>query len=71
VKSAGTLIVYAPGEHLFVLEELGVPASIPGRVTLTVRESVEEPLKLLVRAGLALLLTGIGLLAYALIAPRL
>jgi hypothetical protein len=68
-KRAGTLSVYAPGEHLFVLEELGVPASIPSRVTLTVRESVEQPLKLLVWAGLVLLLTGIGLLAYALIAP--
>lgn len=67
---AGTVAVHAPGEHLFVLEELGAPALTPARITLTVREAVEQPLMMLLWSGIALLLGGIGIGAYMLIAPH-
>jgi len=69
--TAGTLVIRTPAEHLFLLEELGAPALTPARVTLTVREAVEQPLMLLVWTGLALLLAGIGISVYALMVPRL
>jgi hypothetical protein len=69
--TAGTVAIHTPAEHLFVLEELGSPRLTPSRVTLTVRETVEQPVRMLVWSGIALLLAGIGIGAYALIAPRL
>jgi len=63
----GTVQVHAPGEHLFLLEELGAPALTPVRVSLTVREEVERPLMPLVWGGMAMLLAGVGWTTYRLL----
>jgi hypothetical protein len=63
----GTVQVHTPGEHLFLLEELGAPALTPLRATLTVREEVERPLLPLVWAGGAMLLAGVGWMIYRLL----
>ena len=63
----GTVQVHTPGEHLFLLEELGTPALTPVRATLTVREAVERPLMPVVWAGIAMLLAGLGWTTYRLV----
>jgi hypothetical protein len=66
-ESIDTVQVHTPGEHLFLLEELGAPALTPVRAILTVREEVERPLMALVWAGIAMLLAGVGWTTYRLI----
>lgn len=66
----GTIVVRTPAEHLFVLEEIGNPVLPAAQVLLRVRESVEQPFMPLVWGGVAMLLSGIGLACYALIAGR-
>ena len=63
----GTVQVRTPGEHLFLLEELGAPALTPLRATVTVREQIERPLMPLIWGGVGMLLAGIGWSTYRLL----
>jgi hypothetical protein len=63
----GTVQVHTPGEHLFVLEELGAQALTPVRATLTVREEIERPSMPVVWAGVAMVLAGVGWMTYRLL----
>jgi hypothetical protein len=60
--------VYTPAEHLFVLEETAPPATEVASVTLTVMQDVERLVAQLAWGGVAMLMAGLGLLAYAAVA---
>jgi hypothetical protein len=62
--TVATLPVHAPGEHVFILEELGRPAASISHVTLTVYQGAERLVATLAWAGTAMLLVGVALLAY-------
>ena len=61
--------VRASGAHLFVLQELGVPARQVSVVTLQVVEEVERMVQPVAWAGTAMLLAGLTWLAWALYRP--
>jgi hypothetical protein len=62
--------VRSPGEHWFILEELGAPALAVKTVTLEVREGIEPVVMPLVWFGVMLLLAGVGWLTYSLASRR-
>ncbi len=65
-----TFEVQAPGNYLFLVEEVGPPR--PGAsVTVHLRGRIEKPVRPLMWFGYALSLAGLGLLAYSLAARGL
>lgn len=61
----GAFPVHTPNEHVFVLEEVGTPGAAVATVTVTVAQDVERLVASLAWTGVALLLAGMGWLAYA------
>lgn len=62
--------VYTPAQHLFVLEETSAPATEVAAVTLTVMQNVDRLVAPLAWGGVAMLLAGLGLLAFIAVARR-
>jgi hypothetical protein len=63
------LDVRAPGQHLFVLEEVGKPGREVAAVRLTVTEEVERFVQPVAWVGTAMLMAGLAWLAWALYRP--
>ena len=63
-----TFEVFVPSDYLFLLEEVGKPALAMTAVTLEVWERAEPPSRPVVWTGFGLLLAGMGMAAYALVA---
>jgi hypothetical protein len=61
----GTFPIHTPNEHVFVLEEVGAPGAAVATVTVTAAQDVERLVGALAWTGVAMLLAGMGLLAYA------
>jgi len=64
-----TFEIFTPGDYLFLLEEVGKPASSVTAVTLEVWQRAELASRPVVWCGFGLLLAGMGIAAYTLIAP--
>ena len=62
--------VRRPNQHLLVIEELGKPAAEVTHVTITVLQGVQHLDRLLLWSGAAMLLTGIGLVAWPALSHR-
>jgi hypothetical protein len=66
--AVATLPVHEPAGHVFVLEEVGRPASAISHVTLTAYQGVERLVASLAWGGVAMLLAVVVLLVYPAIA---
>jgi hypothetical protein len=62
--------VRMPNQHLFVLEELGVPKAAVQQVTVTAAQDVERLIPALAWTGLAALLGGAALVVFAIAVRR-
>jgi hypothetical protein len=65
------LEIAAPGEHLFLLQEVGQPAVAVDKVELEVWRNVEAPNALVFGLGMSLAAAGVAWIAYRAIVKRL
>jgi hypothetical protein len=65
------LEVTAPGEHAFMLQEVGQPAVAVDKVELEVWRNVETPRSVVFALGMSLAAAGVAWIAYQAIAKRL